>query len=89
MSYIPARTHSTNQSETMEPETITTSQSITGDEFREIRMKHGWTQVQLAAALGLHRDQVGRLELGKSPVSRTQMLALYYLDQFPDMVRQD
>jgi DNA-binding transcriptional regulator YiaG len=38
---------------------------VTGNEMRRLREKRGWTQQELADALGLHVNTVARLERGE------------------------
>jgi len=47
-----------------------------GDKVRELRMKRGLSQEQLAELSGLHRTYISSLELGKRNVSLINIFAL-------------
>ena len=48
-------------------------------ELREIRKSLGWTQQQMADALGVSRRVVGDNETGKNPTPRERLLAARWL----------
>jgi len=47
-----------------------------GDKVRELRIKEGLSQEQLAELSGLHRTYISSLELGKRNVSLINIFAL-------------
>lgn len=49
---------------------------MTPAEFRALRRRLGLTQAQLAAALGMSRDQILRYEAGRAPIPRVVELAV-------------
>jgi len=49
---------------------------ILGKHIRELREKQGISQSQLGFETGLHRDQIGRIELGKQNTSITNIEAI-------------
>lgn len=45
-------------------------------ELRAVRESHGWTQSQLADALGMHVNTVACMERGDKPISSRTVAAL-------------
>lgn len=52
---------------------------MTPVELRAVRESHGWTQSQLADALGMHVNTVACMERGEKPISRRTVAALEML----------
>ena len=46
-----------------------------GTALRAIRRRLGWTQAQLARALGLHPNSLACMERGEAPIRRAWLLA--------------
>ena len=49
---------------------------MTPAEIREWRERHGWSQKQLGAALGVHAMTISRWETGAMEVAHPEMLRL-------------
>ena len=49
------------------------------DEFRKLRESAGYTQVELAKALGVYVRSISRWETGEFPVPKMAELALRYI----------
>jgi transcriptional regulator with XRE-family HTH domain len=59
---------------------------MTGDEIREARERRGWTQAQLATALGVGQRTVGNWERGETvPKNRLGMLREVLLGSQPSV----
>lgn len=52
---------------------------MTSDELKALRMKAGLSQVELAAAIGMSRESISRMERGKDVIERRTELALRYI----------
>ena len=52
-------------------------------DLRAMRKRLGWTQAQLAAALGVTRQTIIEREKGKVPISRETLLAMEYVSERP------
>lgn len=52
---------------------------MTGQEMRALRRSAGLSQIALAAAIGLSRESVGRMERGHDAVEKRTELALRYI----------
>ena len=52
---------------------------MTGAELREARNKLKMTQAELAAAIGMQRNSIARMERDEQPVMRPTELAIKYL----------
>jgi transcriptional regulator with XRE-family HTH domain len=55
-----------------------------GVDLKRIRKSLGWTQGDLARALGLSSTFVGLMERGAKPIEPRTRLALLYLQEHPD-----
>ena len=49
---------------------------IVGLNIRDLRIKHKWTQTQLAEKLGVTFQQVGKYETGKNGLNATRLLEI-------------
>ena len=56
------------------------------DELKALRKGAGFTQGQLATAIGLSRVTVGLMERGQAPIERRTALAVRYLAEHPEAV---
>lgn len=52
---------------------------MTGDDLRAQRTEMGFTQAQIADALGMHVNTVACMERGEKPISRRTVAALEML----------
>lgn len=58
--------------------------SMQPDEMKALRKSIGWTQDQLASAIGMSRVSVGLMERGQTPIERRTELAVRYLAEHPE-----
>lgn len=58
--------------------------SMQPDEMKALRKSIGWTQDQLASAIGMSRVSVGLMERGQALIERRTELAVRYLAEHPD-----
>ena len=49
---------------------------IVGLNIRDLRIKHKWTQTQLAEKLGVTFQQIGKYEKGKNGLNATRLLEI-------------
>ncbi len=52
---------------------------MTSDELKALRVKTGLSQAELAAAIGMSRESISRMERGKDVIERRTELALRYI----------
>ncbi len=52
---------------------------MTGDELKALRVKAGFSQAELAAAIGMSRESISRMERGKDVIEKRTELALRYI----------
>lgn len=52
---------------------------MTGEEMKALRQRTGLSQAALAAAMGMSRESIGRMERSGEPVERRTELALRYI----------
>ena len=62
--------------------------TLTGERFREVRKRQGWTQIKLADALGCSRRTVQRYEAGTLRIPLQTAILLSFLTQDSQPCRQ-
>jgi transcriptional regulator with XRE-family HTH domain len=55
---------------------------MTGEEMKSIRVSAGLSQAELAAAIGMTRESIGRMERSGEAVERRTELAIRYIAEF-------
>lgn len=52
------------------------------DEMKELRKSVGWSQAEMAEAIGMSRVLIGQMERGQAPIEkRTGLAVRYVVDQ--------
>jgi transcriptional regulator with XRE-family HTH domain len=52
---------------------------MTIEELKRARQRLGWTQRELAEALGMQTNSITRMEIGIQPIMKTTELSIKYL----------
>lgn len=51
------------------------------DELKELRKSVGWSQAEMAEAIGMSRVLIGQMERGQAPIEKRTGLAVRYVVQ--------
>jgi len=66
------------------PDSIGGRRAMQADELKAIRKGLGWTQAEMAEAMGLTPKSIGMMERGDAPIEKRTELAALYLKDHPE-----